>query len=109
MSLVLSELKTSMVVAARDSLKKDWPKARDFADAEFRKLAQSLKDIAVLAADAKVNTKQAKALLQIHANTTRMVLLTVKGLAKIAVDKAINAALGAVREAVNAAAGIALL
>jgi hypothetical protein len=109
MALELSALKKSMVTAARESLATDWPKARDFADAEFRKLAQSLKDIAVLAADGKVNGKQAKALLQIHANTTRMVLLTVKGLAKIAVDKAINAALGAVREAVNAAAGIAIL
>lgn len=109
MALDLNELKAAMVGAAKASLASDWPRARDFADAEFRKLALSLRDIAALAAQGKVNRTQARSLLAIHRNTTRMVLLTVKGLGRIAVDNAINAALGAAAKLVNSAAGFALL
>lgn len=109
MALDLNEVKAAMIGAAKTSLATDWPKARDFAETELRKLAQSLKDIAALAAQGRVNRTQARALLAIHRNTTRMVLLTVKGLGKVAVENAINAALGAVATLVNKAAGFALL
>ncbi len=100
--LRLSELLESMMGAARESLAEDWPRARDHAKPEFKKLAQSLIDITRLAATGKVNRRQAAALLRIHRNTTLTVMLTVDGLGVIAVENAINAALGAVRDAVNA-------
>ena len=104
-----SDLIESMMEAARESLAEDWPKARDYAGPEFKRLAQSLIDISRFAATGKVNRQQAKALLRIHRNTTLTVLLTVEGLGLIAVEKAINAALGAIRDTVNAVTPFRLL
>jgi hypothetical protein len=99
----------SMVAAARGSLGQDWSKARAFAEPELDKLARSLIDIGRLAADGEITAEEASALLQIHKNTTRTVMLTVQGLGLLAVENAINAALGAVKDAVNGAIGFALL
>lgn len=105
----VAELVASMLNAAKGSLGKDWPKARDFAESELPKLARSLADIGGLLAQGKITEVEARSLLEIHKNTTRTVLLTVKGLGLLAVENAINAALGAVKDAVNGAVGLALL
>ena len=107
--LRVSELLESMMGAARESLSDDWPRARDYAKPELKKLAQSLIDITRLAASGKVNRQQAKALLRIHRNTTLTVMLTVEGLGVIAVENAINAALEAVRDTMNAITPFRLL
>jgi hypothetical protein len=110
MSLKISEIFSSMFNAAKDSFGDDWPKAKDHARPKVKKLAQSLVDITKLVATDKVNTQQATALLQIHKNTTQMVMLTIEGLGIIiAVENAINAALNAAADVVNTAAGIKLL
>lgn len=109
MSINLSDVFSDMLTAAKDSFADDWPKVKDYAKPEMKKLAQSLVDITKLAASGKVNKQQAKALLQIHKNTAQMVLLTIEGLGIIAVENAINAALKVAKDAVNAAAGIAIL
>jgi hypothetical protein len=109
MPIRVSDLFPSMLKAARESLEKDWPKAKDYAEPELKKLAQSLVDIAKLTALGKVNPQQAAGLLQIHRNATMTVLLTIEGLGLIAVENALNSALSAVRQLVNAAAGIRLL
>lgn len=102
MSLKIGDLGSSMLGAVKDSLASDWPKVRDYGKAEFKKLAQSLIDITKLAADGKVTASQARSLVRIHRNTTLMVMLTVEGMGIIAAEKAINAALRAVKDAVNA-------
>ena len=109
MSIKLSDILTPMLNAAKDSFGQDWPKVNDYGKAEMKKLAQSLVNIAKYAAEGKITKAEAKALLQIHRNTTIMVLLTIEGLGIIAVEKAINAALGAAKAAINTAAGIAIL
>jgi Asp-tRNA(Asn)/Glu-tRNA(Gln) amidotransferase B subunit len=98
-----------MVAAAKDSLEKDWPKVKDYAQPELRRLAQSLIDITELVASDKVSGRQAQSLLRIHRNTSLTVLLTVEGIGIIAAEKAINAALKVVRDAVNAAAGLRII
>jgi hypothetical protein len=108
-SLKLSDLAKSMVGAAKGSLAEDWPKVKDFAKPEFEKLAKAVVDIAKLGPAGKINEQQAKALLAIHRNTTLTVLLTIEGMGLIAVENAINAALGAVRDAINSAAGFVIL
>lgn len=109
MSLKISDLVKPMLKAAQDSLADDWPKAKEYGAMEFPRLARSLVDIARLAADGRVNRQQARALARIHRNTALMVLLTIEGLGIIAVENAVNAALRAVGDAVNAAAGVSLL
>lgn len=109
MSFTAAGILKPMVAAAHESLAKDWGKAEDYAKPELKKLATSLADIAKLVAADKVNKRQAKALLNIHRNTTQAVLLTIEGLGVIAVEDAINAALGAARDAVNGAVGFKLV
>ena len=109
MKLSASDLVDPMVQAAKTSLAQDWGKAKDYAEPEMAKLATSLVDIAALVAKRKVNRRQAKALLDIHKNTTRTVLLTIEGLGLLAVEDAINAALQAVSGTVDKALGFALL
>ena len=109
MAIKLADILTPMLDAATKSLKQDWPKAKDYAKPELKKLAQSLVDITKLAAKGTINKQQAKALFQIHKNTTQMVLLTIEGLGIIAVENAINAALKAAKQTINTAAGIAVI
>jgi hypothetical protein len=109
MALKVSELVKSMLGAAKDSFADDWPKVQEYAKPEVKKLAQSLADITKLVVNETINQQQAQALLQIHKNTTLMVLLTIEGLGVIAVENAMNAAIKTVEETINAAAGIKLL
>jgi hypothetical protein len=107
--LDVDALVKSMVAAARASLGRDWTKARKFAEPQLDNLARSLVNIGELSAGGEISGAEAAALLEIHKNTTRTVLLTVKGLGLLAAENALNAALGAVREVVNGAVGFALL
>lgn len=105
----VTELAETMLSAAKQSLSKDWPKAKNFAKPEFSRLAQSLLDIGELAALNQISALEAQSLLAIHRNTTKTVLLTVEGLGLLAVEKAINAALSAVQETVNTAVGVVVI
>jgi hypothetical protein len=109
MALTTADILKPMLAAAERSLAADWGKARDYSGPEFKRLAASLVDITKLVAADKVNKRQAQALLRIHRNTTQTVLLTIEGLGVIAVENAINAALGAVRDTVNTAVGFKLV
>ena len=103
------DLAGSMFAAARGTLAKDWPRVRDFAEPELSRLAQSLVDIGQLLVEGKISELEARSLFEIHKNTTRTVLLTIEGLGLLAVENAVNAALGAVRDVVNGALSFALL
>lgn len=105
----IGTLVEAMTGAAKASLGRDWPKARAFAEPEFDKLARSLVSIGKMTVDGTITEQEAAALLDIHKNTTRTVFLTVQGLGLLAVENAINAALDAVKDTLNAALGIALL
>jgi hypothetical protein len=108
-ALPVGPLVESMVAAARASLGRDWSKARAFAEPQFDNLARSLVSIGELTLEGTITAQEAAALLEIHKNTTRIVLLTVRGIGLLAAENAINAALGAVRDTVNRAIGFALL
>jgi hypothetical protein len=108
-ALSVGPLVEKMVAAARDSLGRDWSKARAFAEPQFDNLARSLVNIGELTAQGAITAEEAAALLEVHKHTTRTVLLAVKGIGLLAAEKAVNAALGAVRDTVNGAIGFALL
>ena len=82
---------------------------RDFAETEFKHLAETLALIVSLKAEGKITEDQAMLHLEIQKNTTRMVLLTAEGLSLLAVEAAINAALTVVRDTINSAIGFALI
>jgi hypothetical protein len=107
--LSVGDLVSDMLQAVKASLGKDYSKAKDFARPEVQRLARSVVEIAKLVAAGKVTKQQAKSLVAIHKNTTRVVFLTIEGLGIIAVENALNAAIGAIRDTVNGAVKFALI
>lgn len=109
MALKASELARSMMGAAKVQLAERWPELKEYAEAEARKLAQTLVMIERLKLAGKINRRQAELLLDIQRNTSRSVILTIEGLGLLAAESAVNAALGSIADTVNGALGWRLL
>ena len=109
MAIKLSSITKPMIEAAKAAFLEDWPKISKFAEPELKRLANSLRDIATLAAKGEISKEEAKSLLNIHRNTTLTVLLTVEGMGLLAVERAINGALRAVAGVINEALPFKLL
>jgi hypothetical protein len=109
MSLKVGTLASQMLAAALPILKKDAQDAEAFAKLEFTKIAQTIVAIGEQVVAGQINKKQAGLLLDMQKGASRNVLLTLKGLALLAVETALNAALDVVKAAVNTALGFALI
>ena len=109
MSLEVNALADQLRGVLKTELRTDWPEIKEYAKTESAKLAQTLVMIETLRTVGKLSDQQAELHLQIQKNAMRSVLLTVEGLGLLAVEHAINAALGLVKDQVNAAVGFALL
>lgn len=103
------KLLQDMVVAARRVLKRRWPEVKEYAEGEFKKIAESISTIENLKRAGKMTEEQARIHLEIQKNAARTVLLTLEGLGAVIVERAINAAIGAVRKTVNSALGWKLI
>ena len=108
-SLDIGAIAAAMVSASKASLQKSWPKVKDYVTVESQKLALTFAQIETMRATGKVTEGEAQILFEMQKNATRAVLLAVKGMGLIAVEEAINAALGAVSDIVNGALGFKLL
>lgn len=109
MALRIRDLTKAMVDASRDVFADSWPDIKDYARAEFKKVAESIATVTRLRVAGKITDEKAQLHLEIQKNAARMVMLTVEGLSLIMVERAINAAMDAVRDTVNTAVGFALL
>jgi len=109
MALDVGELVKKMFEAFETSLVDKWPEIKDYAEAEAKKMAESLVMIEKLVLAGQITEEQAKLHFQIQRNATRMVLLTIEGLGIIAVEQAINAALDVLKDTVNTALDFTLL
>ncbi|AXC14382.1 hypothetical protein ACPOL_5128 [Acidisarcina polymorpha] len=109
MALDVATLASQMLGAALPILENDAGDAESFAKTEFLKIAQTLAGLEAQLKAGQINQQQAAILFDIQKNASRNVLLTLKGLALLAVEAAINAALGVVKTIVNTALGFALL
>ena len=109
MALNVSSLAKTMLASAKGQLDDRWPELKEYADAEARKLAQTLVMIENLKLAGKINKRQAELLLEIQSNTSRTVILTIEGLGLLAAEAAINAALRSIADTVNTAIGWKLL
>jgi hypothetical protein len=98
-----------MLAAAHGVLKKRWPRVRDYASQELKKLAQDIAFIEEQVALGKMTEQQAKLHFGIQRNAARTVLLTIEGIGLLAAEEAINAALKVVSKSVNTALGFVLL
>jgi hypothetical protein len=109
MALDVQSLATQMLAVAVPLLKKDAQDAESFAKVEFAKIAHTIASIGEQLAAGQINQQQAVLLLNMQKLSSQNVLLTLQGLSLLAVEAAINAALGVVKTAVNTAIGFALL
>lgn len=109
MGLDFGKIGTDMGAAFLNSLKNKAPDIEDYAKSEGMKMAQCLATIASLVAAGKISEDEAKVHLDIQKQAARAILLTVEGLGALAVEAAINAALGVAKDVVNSALGFVLI
>jgi hypothetical protein len=109
MALDVGSLATQMLAAALPILQKDAQSAKSFATTEFTKIAQTIVSIGGQLAAGEINQQQAVLYLNMQKNASQTVLLSLQGLGLLAVEAAINAALGVIKTAVNTAIGFALI
>ncbi len=108
-TLKLQELKPGMIAAFKDTATQAWPVIKDFATIELKLLAQSLIEIQSLAASGRISRGEAKSLMRQHKNATIAVLSGIEGMTLLAAERAVNAAIAAIRQALNSAAGFAII
>lgn len=99
----------AMLAASKASLQNNWPKVKEYMTGEAQKIALTFAQIETLKQQGKITEAEAHVLLEMQENASRAVLLAVQGMGMIAVEEAINAALGAVSDIVNGALGFALI
>ena len=105
----LSKLSTDMLAAIKGPLTEHWKEAKPFAEKEIKSFAANLKLIEDLKAKGKITEEQARLSVDIQKSAMRISLLTVQGLALLAVEAAINAAIDMVRSTINTALGWSIL
>lgn len=101
--LDINELLPQMLKVAKKELKGGYKEAKDFAEAEFRKLLENTELLAKKVAAGEITPDRAKRHMRMSKNAAEAVLLTVEGIGLDAAETAINGALDAVRVAVNKA------
>jgi len=105
----VDQVLSGMLGAAQGVFNEKWPSIKDFAEAEFEKLARTLAQIELLKLSDQINEGEASVLFEMQKNTARAVMLALEGMSLLLVEGAINAALAVVKDAVNTALGFALL
>lgn len=102
-------MSASILDAMKGVFQNRWPEVKTYAMGESNKLAHSLVQISELRLTGQISEGECSVLLEMQKNSMRAVLLAIEGMGMIMVEMAINAALGAVRDAVNGAIGFGLL
>jgi len=106
--LDLEALVKEMGKAALPHLKGGAAKAKIYGKVEAEKIAQTASMLAQGILAGKIDKDEAKLVLDVQKNASRSVLLTIKGLGIVAVEKGINAAMEVLRQGVKQATGILL-
>ena len=103
MGLDVGQLTNEMLAAALPILKKSAQDAEAFAKTEFTKIAQTIVSIGEQLTAGQINPQQATLLFNMQTAASRNVFLCLEGIALLAAEEAINAALNVIKAAVNAA------
>ena len=106
--LKLGALKSSMIEGVKGVVKDGWPQVKVFATTGLKLLAQPMIEIQALAVAGKITKAEARSLMRQHKNSTTAVLAGIQGMSLLLAEQAVNAALKAVRDAVNSAAGFVI-
>lgn len=107
--LDFKDLLAQMVAAAKATIGKEWPEAKEIAESSLEKLAKNIVNIQKMKLSGKIDEDDAKSMLKIQRNALETVLLTEKVIVKKGVENFINAVLSAVSNTVNTAIGWTIL
>lgn len=99
----------TMLKAAADPLQKYWKTAKPVAKDEFTKIAQLVQQIATERVTQTITKDDAVDRLEMAKDAAKCALDTQLGLAAIAAEDAINAALGSVSSLINGCIGFAVI
>lgn len=105
----MEKLVKDMAGAATGVLKEKWPSVKTYAEAEFKKLGETVIAVQKSKLTGNITEEEARLLLEMQKNAMRSVFLTVEGLGIIAVEEVINAAMAVVRSTINTAIGWSIL
>ena len=105
----ISELVSSMLSAAKDTLGRKWPESRDYAEAAFVQIGEAISFIEMQRVSGKMSEEKARLHLDIQKNASKTIMLTLEGLGIVAVEASMNAALKVIRDTVNTALGFVLI
>ena len=109
MSIDADQLFGQMVTAGVHAFGAGWAEVEKFAKLEFKTLAQRIKEIGEGLAKNDFDVPTGKLLMAMQVNTATATIAGVTTLVLLAVEAAINAVLVTIKDAVNAALGVALL
>lgn len=108
-ALNVGNLLKDMLNAAKPLLKDYWKEVKPYVEKESKNFLTNLAMIAKLKLQGQITEKEARLHIEIQKSSFRTVLLAVEGLGIIAVENALNAAIGAIKKAVNTGIGWSLL
>jgi hypothetical protein len=104
-SLNLTLLVNEMVQAGSSVLSEKWPDIRDNFKGEMEEIGKAILRIQTLLAMGEITQEQARLAIEIQKKSATAVMIGNKLMSRIAVEGAINAALGSVAKTVNTALG----
>jgi hypothetical protein len=104
-SLNLSTLVNDMVHAGSTVLAEKWPDIRDNFRGEMEEIGKAILRMQTLLAMGEITQEQARLAIDIQKKSATAVMIGNKLMSRIAVEGAINAALGSVAKTVNTALG----
>lgn len=105
----VNEIIKKIAEAIKVALGDKWGEAKLFAENESKKFGQNITEIALWKATGKITEEQGKVLLRMHQRSMKMVLTALEGISLVLAEKAINAAVDAIRDMVNGIIGWELL
>ena len=108
-TLDANDLFQKMLGAAGAVFKEHWPEVQRYASFELQKTANQLVDIERGVLQGDYSRDVADALLRMQKIASQTVILAMTGMTLLAVEAAINAILGVIRDAVNTAIGFVLI
>lgn len=105
----IEELVKQMLGAAKNIFDEKWPEVKKFAESESKKFVSNMAEIALWKVSNEITEDEAKSLVNLHKRSMKMVFTALEGISLAMAEKAINAAIGVIRKAVNTAIGWAIL
>ncbi|MFL9896252.1 hypothetical protein [Paraburkholderia sp. RL17-381-BIF-C] len=99
----------NMLQAAKTSAGNDWPKLRDYAENEFKNLSTVAGQIEERKNQGTITEVNAEFLIGQYQAAARGVLFAVEGLTNLLIQKAWNAAMAVLAQAIDTAIGWSLV